>query len=37
VAARARADRSVRVYSVNLDERVEFSLDRPGARATPSM
>jgi len=32
VAALARPDRRVRVYSLNLDERAEFDLDRPGER-----
>ena len=32
VAALARDDRRVRVYSLNVDERVEFDLDAPGAR-----
>jgi galactokinase len=32
VAAAARTDRTVRVYSLNLDEEVEFNLDRPGPR-----
>ncbi len=32
VAAAARADRRVRVFSVNLGEHAEFDLDRPGER-----
>jgi galactokinase len=32
VAAAARTDRLVRIYSVNVDEHVEFDLDRPGER-----
>jgi galactokinase len=32
VAAAARTDRRVRVFSLNLDEHAEFDLDRPGER-----
>jgi galactokinase len=32
VAAAPRADRRVRIFSLNLDEHAEFDLDRPGAR-----
>ena len=32
VAASARDDRRVRIYSLNLDEEAEFDLDRPGAK-----
>jgi galactokinase len=32
VAARARDDRRVRIYSLNVDERAEFDLDAPGER-----
>ncbi|HEY0100333.1 MAG TPA: galactokinase [Pyrinomonadaceae bacterium] len=32
VAARPRHDRRVRLYSLNVDERVEFDLDAPGER-----
>src|SRR4051812_46612266 len=32
VAARARSDRKVRVYSANLNEQLEFDLDRAGSR-----
>ena len=32
VAAAARADRRVRVFSLNLDEHTEFDLDHPGER-----